>query len=71
MLRVTCGGSKELNASQHADKGLFRDGDRRPEPERESGEKCRRHAGGTSRTYRISLGDMSYEGKAEELLESR
>jgi hypothetical protein len=37
VLRMACGRSKELNASQHADKGLFRDGDRRPERERESG----------------------------------
>jgi hypothetical protein len=35
------------------------------------GEKRRRHAGGTSRTCRVSLGDMGYEGKAEEPLESR
>jgi len=32
------------------------------------GEKRRRHAGGTSRTCRVSLGDMSYEGKARRTL---
>jgi hypothetical protein len=36
-LGVTCGKSMELNASQHADKGLFRNGDQRPEREKESG----------------------------------
>jgi len=31
VLGATCRKSKELNASQHADNGLFRDKDRRPE----------------------------------------
>jgi hypothetical protein len=37
VLGVACEKSRELNASQHADKALFRNGNQRPEREKESG----------------------------------
>src|SRR6267143_407862 len=36
VLEVTCERSKELNACQHTDRSVFRDGDRRPDREKES-----------------------------------
>jgi hypothetical protein len=42
-----------------------------PSERRNVGEKHRRHAGGTRRTCRASLGDMNYEVKAGKPLKSR
>ena len=39
-----------------------------PRKRRDLGRKHRRHTGGARRTCSVSLGEMSYEVKAEELL---
>ena len=68
-LEMTCERSKELKAVSMLTRGLFRDGDQRPEREKDLRRK-HWHAGGMSRTCSISLGDMSYEVKAGEALKS-
>jgi hypothetical protein len=69
-LGVTGGRSKELNASQHADKELFREGDRRPEREKESWRESPAARRWHPSDLQCCSRDMSYEVKAEEPLKS-